>query len=301
MEAQGSPALASYRHCIERIDAAWPAFRAMRTDRLRHGNEAERVAEGILEDLFTQVLDWERGDLMYQVGYADIVVSRNLAKYLVVEAKRPGTLIPGRRALEAAVAQARRYAGEQKIRSIAATDGRFLYAADIEGGGLSDRLLVDLATVDPPAGLWWLSVHGIYRPCDAPAINVPMLSDEGSQHESENAENAAVVHPKYKLPAECFAYVPDASRPNTWKLPYKLMNGEIDAKRLPKAIQAILSNYRGAKVGGIPEADIKDVLLRLAAAADSAGHMPPRAVAPAPVYQQLALVLDQLGSMPTRS
>ena len=104
----------------------------------------------------------------------------------------------------------------------------------------------------------------------------------------------ALLHPKYKLPAQCFAYAPDAGRPATWKLPYRLASGDIDAKRLPKAIEAMLSNYRGAKVE-IPEADAKGVLLRLAQAAEAEGHMPPPAIAPAPVYRQLALVLEQLG------
>ena len=67
------------------------------------------------------------------------------------------------------------------------------------------------------------------------------------------------------------------------------------SQRLPKAIQAILGNYRGARVGGIPEGDMRAVLIRLARAAWSEGRMPPRALAPAPAYQQLALVLDQLG------
>jgi hypothetical protein len=104
----------------------------------------------------------------------------------------------------------------------------------------------------------------------------------------------AILHPKYKLPAQCFAYVPDAGRPATWKLPYRLASGAIDAKRLPKAIQAMLSNYRGAKVG-IPEVDAKAILLRLAQAAEDEGHMPPHAVAPTPICLQLALVLEQLG------
>ena len=103
----------------------------------------------------------------------------------------------------------------------------------------------------------------------------------------------ALLHPKYKLPAQCFACVPDAGRPAMWKLPYRLANGAIDAKRLPKSIQAMISSYRGAKVE-IPEADAKGVLLRLAQAAEAEGHMPPRAVAPAPIYRQLALVLEQL-------
>jgi hypothetical protein len=105
----------------------------------------------------------------------------------------------------------------------------------------------------------------------------------------------ALRRPKYKLPAQCFAYAPDASRPTTWKLPYRLADGAIDANRLPKAIQAMLSNYRGAQVGGIPESDAKAVLLRLAEAAEAEGHMPPRAIDPAPIYRQLALVLEQLG------
>jgi hypothetical protein len=37
------------------------------------------------------------------------------------------------------------------------------------------------------------------------------------------------------------------------------------------------------------------VLLRLAQAAGAEGHMPPRPIAPAPIYRQLALVLEQGG------
>jgi hypothetical protein len=130
--------LAAYRRCAERIATQWERFREIRADRLRHRGETERVAEAILEDLFTEVLDWSKGDIAYQVGYADIVLSKNLAKYLVVEVKRPGTLWLGRQTVETAVRQARRYADEQKISRIAASDGRFLYAADIEFGATKD-------------------------------------------------------------------------------------------------------------------------------------------------------------------
>ncbi|MDE3037802.1 MAG: hypothetical protein KGJ21_05075, partial [Pseudomonadota bacterium] len=136
--------LATWQRCVEQIQARWPSFLAARADRLRHGGECEKVAEAILEDLLTGVLDWSKGDLAYQTGYADIVLSKNLAKYLLIEVKRPGMLSPGRRALEAAVQQARRYADEQRVLRIAASDGRYFYAADIDGGGLKDRLLVDL-------------------------------------------------------------------------------------------------------------------------------------------------------------
>jgi len=66
---------------------------------------------------------------------------------------------------------------------------------------------------------------------------------------------------------------------------------------LPKAIQSILSNYRGVKVSGIPEQDIPDVLVRLARAAVSLGKMPHQSGETAPVYKQYAEVLEQLGRL----
>jgi hypothetical protein len=76
---------------------------------LRHGGVPEKVAENILEDLFTQVLDWEKCDLKYQTGYSDIILSKLSYKYLVLEAKKPGSF--GQQAdMDAAIAQARRYA-----------------------------------------------------------------------------------------------------------------------------------------------------------------------------------------------
>ena len=260
---------------------------------MRHGDETEKVAEGIVEDLFTGVLDWGKGDLMYGIGYADIVVSHHLAKYLVIEVKRPGTLFPGRRALENAIAQARRYAGEQKIPSVAATDGRYFYAADVRDGGLIDRVMVDLSSPDAPVELWNLSVYGIYRDPSGSVARVPILPEASEQSVQNQIE--ILLHPRYKLPAPCFAYVPDATRPRTWKLPYLLADGAVDSRRLPMAIQAILGSYRGTRVAGIPETHMRAVLIRLARAAWSEGRMPPRALAPAPAYQQLALVLDQLG------
>ncbi len=293
VESDAYQSLASYQNCIQRIDEAWPQFLSARADRLRHGNESEKVAEAILEDLLTGVLDWAKGDLAYQVGYADIVLSRNIAKFLVIEVKRPGTLWQGRKSLDDAVQQARRYADEQKISRIAASDGRYLYAADIINGGLKDRVLVDLAHDVPSApALWWLSVHGIYRDC-ADAVR-PVVPDERLAEIPPDV-SSELLHPKHHLPARCFAYTGDASKPSTWKLPYLLADGGPDGKRLPKAIQALLSNYRGTKVDGIPEQAIGDVLLRLAHAAAAAGRMPPQAVNPARVYQELAHILEQQG------
>jgi hypothetical protein len=104
------------------------------------------------------------------------------------------------------------------------------------------------------------------------------------------SDSPTLIHPKYKLPAQCFAYpaqcfayVGNYAKTATWKLPYLLADRTIDAKRLPKAVQCILSNYRGTKVTGIPEEAIPAVLERLAKAARQAGHMPPEACNPAPI------------------
>jgi hypothetical protein len=70
-------------------------------------------------------------------------------------------------------------------------------------------------------------------------------------------------------------------------------------KRLPKAIQAILSNYRGGQVSksSVPEPAIPDVLVRLAVAAVELGRMPDQCGNPAQVYLQLRDALVQFGRL----
>jgi len=294
--------LASFKRCKERICANWSAFQKKRQERLkqqeRHGVASEKVAENILEDLFTEVLDWRLSDLNNQLDFADLVLTSSGVRYLVVEAKRPGSLAWSRRAVEGALDQVVRYAAQQKVKRVAISDGVMLYAADLEHGGLKDRVFVSLASPEPQESLWWLSVHGIYRPREDADATLRLLPEESSPAESE-AETAgsAILHPKYCLPARCFAYVGNAARPSTWRLPYRLVDGSIDQKRLPKAIQAILSNYRGVKVSGIPEDAIPDVLVRLACAAAELGKIPGQRGETAPVYEQLAEALEQLGKL----
>ena len=60
------------------------------------------------------------------------------------------------------------------------------------------------------------------------------------------------------------------------------------------AIQAVLSNYRGARVTSLPEEAIPFALQKLVAAARRAGKMPPECLDPAPVYIQLSHVLMQI-------
>ena len=104
------------------------------------------------------------------------------------------------------------------------------------------------------------------------------------------------MHPKYQVPAACFAYVGNAAKPSTWKLPYRLADGSIDLRRLPKAVQAILSNYRGVKVSGIPEADIPRCSCASPVPPPRSARCPAKP-ATALVYHQLAEALDQEGRL----
>jgi hypothetical protein len=300
--------LASYRRCIERVNSAWPAFLKKREERLaqhkraqhkRYGTVAEKVAENILEDLFTEVLDWSVSDLNNQVEYADLLLTRLGIKHLLIEVKRPGSLAWHRPAVEAALDQASRYAAEQKVKCIAVSDGIMFYAANVEHGGLKDRVFLSLESPEPLEALWWLSVQGIYRPRDDQEDASLRLLPEAPEETifQDSSTDDALLHLKYKVPARCFAYVGDAGDTRTWKLPYCNLDGSIDAKRLPKAIQAILTNYRGANISSIPEEAIPDVLVRLGCAASRMGKMPQQSGEAAPVYQQLAEALEQLGRL----
>lgn len=291
--------LASRDRCVARIRESWASFVAQRHQRLaeqdRLGQAAEKVAEIIVEDLFTMVLDWLRSDLNHQVDYADILLTKLGIKYLLLETKRPGALAWSPHAVHAALDQALRYATRQKVHCVAVSDGLMLYAADATHGGLNGRVFVRLEDTDPPEDLWWLSVHGIYRPrpdiVTFPELSRPQAPSAGA----ETIASSSLLHPRYKLPAHCFAYVLNASNPATWKLPYLHADGTVDAARLPKAIQALLTNYRGAKVSAIPDPAVPDVLVRLAQAAVSIGKMPQQAPGTAQAYGQLAEALAQCG------
>lgn len=302
-ESEHLESLASFRRCTEHIRTVWSGFLRKREQRLeqqrRLGEASEKVAENILEDLFTSVLDWSLSDFNNQVEHADIVLTDHGIKRLIIEVKRPHSLAWSRRAVEKALAQVVRYADEQRVKAVAISDSLMLYAANIADGGLKDRVFLSLSEEEPPCDLWWLSVQGIWRERECiDGAQIRLLPEEPVEQEpaiDAPLESERVLHPKYRLPAQCLAYVCDHSRSRSWKLPYLLADGTIDAKRLPTAVQAILSNYRGAKVSGIPEDAIPAVHARLAKAARQAGHMPPVACNPAPIYRQLAQALEQFG------
>lgn len=291
--------LAAFRRCTDRICSSWTGFQSIRLERLREqerfGHAAERATEAIVEDLFTMVLDWSVADLNHQVGYADILLTRLGIKYLIVETKRPGALAWNRAAVASALEQACRYAAEQRVRCVAVTDGHMLYAADVRGGGTCDRVFCSLVETEPPKSLWWLSLDGIYRERTGNGdAMLQLLPDPAGVHDDATESEEGLLHPRYGLPARCFAYAGDASDPRTWHLPYLAGDGTVDGRRLPKAVQAILSNYRGAHVTTVPEQAIPDVLARLEEAARTAGKMPDQCANPSPAYVQLAAALEQI-------
>ncbi|MGH3283054.1 MAG: hypothetical protein ACRDNW_28540, partial [Trebonia sp.] len=227
-----------------------------------------------------------------------MVLTRLGVKQLIVEVKRPDALAWNERAVDLALVQAHRYADEQRVKAIAVSDGTMLYARDIIPGGYRDRLLVRLDEPKVPDDLWWLSVDGIYRPRKDPSGAHPrLLPPVGDGASAPDATEAALLHPKYKLPVTCFAYVGSAAEPKTWRLPYLLADGSPDLARLPKAIQAILSNYRGARLSTVPEPAIPEVLVTLGRTARRLGKLPVTGSGTAPVYAQLQGALEQLGRL----
>jgi hypothetical protein len=273
------------RNSAQRIRMQWPEFAGSRQRHLgAHGvgqTPAEKVAENILCDLFTTVLDWTTEQVRLQENRVDILLARLGVKYLIVEAKRPGSL-DGPGAIASALEQARGYAKACCVNRIAVSDGCVFEAHDITAAGLRARLRTHLASTEPPDGLWWLSTHGIYRTAEqgqAPPV-LPCNDD--------------LLQSKYRLPARCFAYVGDAGQPTTWKLPYLRVDGSIDERRLPKAIQAVLRDYRGQQTR-LPEEQVPEVLVRLATAAGQLGRMPNQDPTPAEVYVALRDALKQFG------
>lgn len=236
--------MAAYRKLIEHAHGRWPAFTAKRRERLvqweRHQRVAEKVAENILEDLLTEVLDWSLSELNNQLEHADIVITQFGVKRLVIETKRPGSLTWNRRAVAEALDQACRYASEQRISTVAISDGLMLYAADLQNGGLRDRLYVSLAAAAFPLHLWWFSRDGIYRPPDQVSVTMPEIEREPQDRQVGGAAQTGgrLLHPKYRLSASCFAYAGDASRPVTWKLPYLHADGSVDERRMPRQFSA---------------------------------------------------------------
>lgn len=297
--------LASFREFCNRIQSHWPQFLDKRNQWLlqgvRFGHAAEKVAESILADFFTVPLNWQISDLNHQVGYADILLTKMGIKRLVVEAKRPDSLALDQPSLERALGQARRYADEQQVPSIAVSDGTLFCAADIVNGGLRRRAQFRLDQASLSLDAFWLSVDGIYRNperLDEDRAEVPTCSSDAEEAEKGVSvpEIAPLLHHGYKLPAECFAYVEDARKPQTWKLPYRLANGEVDEKRLPGAIRSVISNYRGTRVD-IPEKAVPDVLVRLGRGAVEARKMPGQLANPPETYQKLYDTLRQIARL----
>ncbi len=133
-------------------------------------------------------------------------------------------------------------------------------------------------------------------PRPAPSLELPARQPAAGGPAAPATTEGELLHHKYEIPSRCFAYVGAADQTSTWKLPYLLADGPPDLKRLPKAIAAILSNYRGTKVS-IPRNDVADVLVRLGTAADDIKKVPCQVPSTAEVYSEAHEALDQLGRL----
>lgn len=297
--------LAQFRHFISRAEATWPEFLARRRERLvqaaRNEGAAEKVAEDILADFLTIALDWNIQDFNHQVGRADIILTRSRIKRLLIEAKRPGILSWENRILKNALEQAHRYADEQHIKTIAVSDGHIFYAVDIMNGGLKERVRLYLDSDQFQPDSWWISREGVDRPAETLMIHEPVNQESAAEHtavmtssdQGSDTPIGILLHKKYGVPANCFAYVPDASNPSTWKLPcWRIYGEKVDTGRLPGAIRAVVTNYRGAHAA-VPEKSVPDVLVRLGKAAAKAGKLPNQDPNTKESYRQLYEALEQ--------
>lgn len=288
---------------VQRIRANWARFLEARSGRRAQqqmgGVAPDEVVQGILVDLFTDVLDWSSSDIHRERRGTGLLLARQGVSYLMVLIRRPGSLMWYRRTVEAALQEPRRWADRQGVKCIAVSDGVMLYAGDTLDAGLRDRAFLYLGGVEPPEALYRLSVdsmsgsdRGVHQ-----AAERLLPEMETRTHPSADLRARAISHPRYGLPSQCFAYVGHADYPDTWKLPYLSADGSVDRKRLPKAIQSIVSNYRGTNVRGIPPSDIPDVLVRLGRAAARLGKMPHQSTQTARTYRRLAEILAQVGRL----
>jgi hypothetical protein len=300
---EGVRNLSSFNKFNTGLEERWQIFLEKRKTRLtqesRFGFASEKVAENILEDFFTVALDWELRCINNQIQFADMVITHLGLKQLIIEVKRPNSLSWNKSQLERALEQAYRYAQEQRVNTIAVSDGTLLYAVDLKNGGLEDRVRLHLDTCSASPDLWWLSTDGIYRPAKALSENITIEGPVSNSAYSGMVleADAEKLHPKYHIPARCFAYVGDLLKTSTWKLPYKTIDGRIDLKHLPGAIRAVITNYRGAHITSIPEDAIPDVLVRLGKAAWETGEMPGQIAKPLETYNLLYQALYQLGRL----
>ena len=296
--------LSGFRKFNEELESRWLKFQDKRRERLvqqsRHGKASEKVTEDIIQDFLIIALDWSISNINNQIQYADIVISKNGAlKDLIIEAKYPGYL-KNMNAIEKVLDQASRYASGQKVDKIAVSDGYIFYVAEVVEGGLKERVVINLDSNKPNPDVFWVSREGIYRTVeklseDTVEIgNAPKNTKELDNQDEDMSEE--LLHPKYKIPARCFAYRGDPLNPNTWKLPCRKIDGTPDTGRLSGAIGALISNYRGAHVT-IPEEAVPDALLRLGRSAWDAGKMPEQTRNPADTYREIEKYLNQLGLM----
>lgn len=285
--------LSTYQTLMERAKKNWPSFLEKREKKLkqmqRDGGGSEKIAENIVEYMLTEVLDWCLSNVNNQIQYSDILLTHMGLKRAIIETKRPTKLAWNEAAIQDALAQARRYADEQRVQTIAVSDGYMFYAADIVNGGLQERLYVNLHEDDFPEDLYWFSVHGISRARDNYESQLNKASVLSKETILDN-----LLHPKYKIPARCFGYVGDATDTKTWKLPYLNIDNTVDTKRLSGAIRCITSNYRGSNVKDIPDSAVPNVLKRFYEAAGIAGKLPHQNPKTTETYKNLAELIKQV-------
>jgi len=104
----------------------------------------------------------------------------------------------------------------------------------------------------------------IYEVLTTQIIKGNILSQIKLKPKSKKSENKKNSTPLKKgLPAICFAYVPDETKPSTWKLRYRNPDGSVSPSHLAGAVAALSpGGFRGRRVE-IPPEDLPEVKKKL--------------------------------------
>ena len=291
---------AKYKRFIDDINSNWSSFVKKRNDLLiqqkRYGKISEKATLKILNVLFTEILDWDIKDINDEVDYADIVITKLGIKRIIIEAKRPYGISWNEFQIEKHIDQANRYASEQKVNIIAISDGKYLLVFNVDEGSRDPRILIDLESDEPNCDLYYISVNGVDKKKNT-NVNWENIKNPKLIKNIEKEIDSELINKTYKLPSRCFAYVGDPNKPSTWKLPYLSLDGSVNIKRLPGAVECVVTNFRGLQIKTIPEENINEVLIKLAKASKSVGKLNPNNPKMANCYKQLYKAIDQIGAL----
>lgn len=252
------------------IQTEWSTFRERYKKIVSEYERGSRLHEKDIEIIFHSLaegpLGYEIEQLSTQREYADYALVDRGLKLAIVEIKsfRAFASKQEQSQLESALIQAARYAHRHRTPHLMAFDGVILTLAELEGvqDVIKVHIQVNIEADEPPGNLFYFTHYGLFCHPTEELLTLPYDADEDAELKK--------THHGVKLHYSCFAHVGDIRDKGTWRAPYRNPDGSVDVKRLPHAVNYLLSpsGHRGKQASRqrIPEAATPLVALRLAKA-----------------------------------